>query len=201
MFVTFFLPSPPPTPLLAPVEQMSLASSQISRLHTCGNTIWVHASAVHVFVRVCVGYVIRVHKYTMCISKCNCVCVIYMYKYIFIHLCVRVCCRMCVCVLLVMEGVKGSRWCCGQTARCTCVCVRFLFFFRSLLVCLCVCVACLHTPHLDRNSQLSFVCGRWDPLENQIHTVPKSHILYSLHPCSLIPQSLLFAFVSLSCEP
>ena len=46
-------------------------------------------------------------------------------------------------------------------------------------VCMCerVCVACLHTPHLDRNSQMSFVCGRWDSLENRIHTIPKSYTL------------------------
>lgn len=131
-----FPPLTSPTPLLAPVEQMSSASSRVPRLHTRANTIWVRASAVHVCI-----CVICVHKSTMCISECNCVCVIYMYKCIFIHLCtcVSVCCWTC--VLLVMEGVRGSGWCCGQTARHTCVCI--LFFKKPLG--LCVCVSCLFT--------------------------------------------------------
>lgn len=144
---------------------------------------------------VSVWYVCR--KSTMCISGCNCVCVIYMYKCIFIHLCVSVCCWMC--VLLVMERVRGSGWCCGQTVRHTCVCV--FYFLRSPLVCVCVRVVCLHPPHLDRNSQMSFAIGRWDPLENRIHIVPKQHLLYWFYSCSPIPHSVLFALVSLACKP
>lgn len=90
---------------------------------------------------------------------------------------------VCVCVLLdvcVSVGYRGSQgeymvlWTDGKVHLCSCV--FSIYFFRSPLVCLCVCVcvlACLHTPHLDRNSQMSFACGRWDPLENRIHTVPK----------------------------
>lgn len=73
---------------------------------------------------------------------------IYIYKCIFIHLCMCVCILPNVCVLLVIEGDRGSRWCYGQTVRCTCVWVRFLLiFFRSPLACLCVCmcVCCLFT--------------------------------------------------------
>lgn len=96
--------------------------------------------------------------------------------------CIWVCvsCRMCVC-----QGEWMVLCADGEVHPCVCVCV-FSIFFRSLLVCLCV-FACLHTPHLDRNSQMSFVCGRWDPSENQMHTVPKSNILYSLQLCSLVP--------------
>ncbi len=187
-----------PTPLLAPVEQMSPASSRIPRLHTRGNTIWVHASAVHVRVSVWAVWYVRTNLSCVFLNVTVLVWFVCMNASSYICVCV------CVCVfLLVIEGVRGSIWCCGQTVRRTCVrvCFQFFFFFRSSLVCLCMCVcvfACLHTPHLDRNSQMSFACGRWDPLENRIHTIPKSHILYPLHPCSPIPQSLLVALV---CEP
>ena len=85
-----------------------------------------------------------------------------------------------------------------------CECVFYKFFLEApwlVCVCACVCVACLHTPHLDKNSQMSFACGRWDPLENRIHTIPTSHILSSLHSCSPIPQSLLLSlgFASVFC--
>ncbi len=89
---------------------------------------------------VCVGCVICAHKSIVCISECNCVCVICVYECIFIHL--------CVCVfLLVIEGVRGSIWCCGQTVRRTCVrvCFQFFFFFLEApwFVCACVCVCLL----------------------------------------------------------
>lgn len=91
----------------------------------------------------------------MCINASSYICV-----------CVRV--LLGVCVLLVMEGVGELTvlWTDGEAHLYVRV-FSILFQEAAWFVCLCVrvCVACLHTPHLDRNSQMSFACGRWDPLE------------------------------------
>lgn len=108
----------------------------------------------------------------MCISQCNRDCVIYMYECVFIRLCVL----LDVFILLAKLG-----WMVRLTDSDAHLCVsRFpgVSFAPCFVLCVCVFVlACLHTPHLDRYSQMSSACGRWYPLENRIHTVPNPHSL------------------------
>lgn len=162
MLVTFWLlpplpplTPPPSVPHRAPVEQMSSASSQISRLHTCRNTICVHSSAVQpstcacVCARVCARYVIHVGKYGMCVSGCrSLLCKIH----VCIHLNVRMCLCVCVCYRACVHSAGCGRspeekmlWLPDGVVH-LCVCVRvctffFFFFFQeaSWFVCACVC--------------------------------------------------------------
>lgn len=121
---------------LTPVEQMSPASSWIPRLHTHGNTIWDHASALHVCVSNWAVWNVRRNPSYPYLN------VTMFLRFICINKSSYICVSKGECALLVVEEVRRSKWCYGQTD------LHLWVYVQQTLGWLCMCVfACSHiTP-------------------------------------------------------
>lgn len=173
-----------PTPPLAPVEQMSPASSRIPRLHTHGNTIWDHASAVRMCVWAVLGLCVCRNLFCVYLN----VTVMYMYECILIC----VCCWMCVLYWLwrESEGVDCAmdrRW--GAPGYECVLCYFLCCPMLCVWVCMRVC-SCLFTytpPGQEFPDELClWQVGSFGKLDTH-HT--KQHILYLL-ACPPVPINL-----------